>query len=44
MLKTECVYFECYESREQTKRNIFEYIEIFYNNPSSSNVRLFIPR
>ena len=31
-LKTECVYFERYESREQVKRSIFEYIEIFYNN------------
>jgi len=31
-LKTECVYFEHYESREQAKRSIFEYIEIFYNN------------
>lgn len=31
-LKTECVYFERYESREQAKRSIFEYIEIFYNN------------
>jgi putative transposase len=31
-LKTECVYFERYENREQAKRSIFEYIEIFYNN------------
>lgn len=31
-LKTECVYFERYESREHAKRSIFEYIEIFYNN------------
>jgi transposase InsO family protein len=31
-LKTECVYFERYESREQAKQSIFEYIEIFYNN------------
>ncbi|MES2998847.1 MAG: IS3 family transposase [Pseudomonadota bacterium] len=31
-LKTECVYFERYESREQAKQSIFEYIEVFYNN------------
>lgn len=31
-LKTECVYFETYETREQAKRSIFEYIEVFYNN------------
>jgi putative transposase len=31
-LKTECVYFEHYESREQAKQSIFEYIEVFYNN------------
>lgn len=31
-LKTECVYFERYETREQAKQSIFDYIEIFYNN------------
>lgn len=31
-LKTECVYFERYQSREQAKQSIFEYIEVFYNN------------
>ena len=30
-LKTEHIYFEQYESREQDKRSIFEYIEVFYN-------------
>jgi transposase InsO family protein len=30
-LKTELVYFERYETREQAKRSIFEYIEVFYN-------------
>lgn len=30
-LKTEHVYFECYESRDQAKRSIFEYVEVFYN-------------
>lgn len=31
-LKTECVNFEDYETREQAKQSIFEYIEVFYNN------------
>jgi transposase InsO family protein len=31
-LKTECVYFERYETREQAKKSIFEYVEVFYNN------------
>ncbi len=31
-LKTECIHFERYESREQAKQSIFEYVEIFYNN------------
>lgn len=31
-LKTEHIYFQTYETREQAKRSIFEYIEIFYNN------------
>ena len=31
-LKTECVYHERYENREQAKQNIFEYVEVFYNN------------
>ena len=30
-LKTELVYFETYETREQAKLSIFEYIEVFYN-------------
>lgn len=30
--KTEWVYFERYENREQAKQSIFEYIEVFYNN------------
>lgn len=30
-LKTELTYLEKYQSREQAKRSIFEYIEIFYN-------------
>jgi len=30
-LKTELVYFENYETKEQAKQSIFEYIEVFYN-------------
>jgi len=30
-LKTELVHFEKYETREQAKQSIFEYIEVFYN-------------
>jgi len=30
-LKTEHVYFEHYDTREQAKGSIFEYIEVFYN-------------
>jgi putative transposase len=30
-MKTEHVYFERYQTREQAKNSIFEYIEVFYN-------------
>lgn len=30
-LKTEHVYFDHYQTREQAKQSIFEYVEIFYN-------------
>lgn len=30
-LKTELVYFEHYQSKEQARQSIFEYIEVFYN-------------
>jgi putative transposase len=30
-LKTEHIYFEYYSTREQAKRSIFEYVEVFYN-------------
>jgi transposase InsO family protein len=30
-LKTEYVYFELYQTREQARISIFEYVEIFYN-------------
>jgi len=34
-LKTECVYFESYKSREEARESIFEYVEVFYNNHRS---------
>jgi len=30
-LKVEHVYFERYDTRDDAKKGIFEYIEIFYN-------------
>lgn len=30
-LKKELIYFEDYKTRDEAKRSIFEYIEIFYN-------------
>lgn len=30
-LKTEHIHFEHYKTREQAKRSIFEYVEVFYN-------------
>lgn len=30
-LKTEHIYFEHYHTREEAKRSIFEYVEVFYN-------------
>ncbi len=30
-LKTELVYFESYQTRDEARKSIFEYIEIFYN-------------
>ncbi len=30
-LKTECVYHERYQTREEAKKSIFDYIEVFYN-------------
>lgn len=31
-LKTELVYHRRFESRQQSLREVFEYIEVFYNN------------
>ena len=30
-LKTELIYHECYQTQEQARHSIFEYIEVFYN-------------
>ncbi len=30
-LKTELLYFEKYQTRQEARRSVFEYIEIFYN-------------
>lgn len=30
-LKTELVYFEIYQTTEEVKSSVFEYIEVFYN-------------
>lgn len=30
-LKTECVYHERYQTRDEAKKSIFDYIEVFYN-------------
>lgn len=30
-LKTELIYFEKFKTREEAKKSIFEYIEVFYN-------------
>jgi putative transposase len=30
-LKTECIYFERFDTREQAQDVIFDYIEVFYN-------------
>lgn len=34
-LKTEHIYFESYKTRDQAKRSIFEYVEVFYNRKRS---------
>ena len=30
-LKTECVYHERYQTRDEAKKSVFDYIEVFYN-------------
>lgn len=31
-IKTESLHYYCFATREQTKRAVFEYIEVFYNH------------
>lgn len=35
-LKTECVYLQRFETRDQARDAIFDYIEVFYNRPSAA--------
>ncbi|MCX6013516.1 MAG: IS3 family transposase [Chloroflexi bacterium] len=42
-LKTEHTYFEHYETREQAKQSIFEYVEIFYNNKRRHSTLGYLP-
>lgn len=42
-LKTEHIYFENYKSRDQAKRSIFEYIEVFYNRKRSHSTLGYLP-
>ena len=37
ILKTELTYYEVYLTKEQAKRSIFGYIEVFYNRERSHN-------
>ena len=30
-LKTELIHYENYQTREEAKKSVFEYIEVFYN-------------
>lgn len=40
-LKTELIYLNSFENREQAQGAIFEFIDVFYNRPSASfNPRL----
>ena len=43
-LKTELIYQEKYDTREQAKSSIFEYIEVFYNGERRhSSIEYFSP-
>lgn len=37
-LKTECVYFEKFQTREEAKLKLFDYCEIFYNNQRAPSI------
>lgn len=42
-LKTEHVYFEHYHTREEAKRSIFEYVEVFYNRKRRHSALSYLP-
>jgi len=39
-LKTELIYQNKYQTRQEAKQDIFEYIEVFYNRQASFSPRL----
>jgi len=42
-LKTECIYFERYDNRQQAMNSIFEYVEVFYNNQRRHSTLGYLP-
>ncbi|RKZ31576.1 hypothetical protein DRQ36_01710 [bacterium] len=42
-LKTELIYFEKYRSRNEARRSIFEYIEVFYNRQRRHSALGYMP-
>ncbi len=42
-LKTEWLYGRRFRTREEAKRAVFEYIELFYNRKRSRSVNGYIP-
>jgi putative transposase len=42
-LKTECVYLEHFENREQAQHVIFDYIEVFYNRQRRHSANGYLP-
>jgi transposase InsO family protein len=42
-LKTEHTYFEHYQTREQAKQSIFEYVEVFYNRKRRHSTLGYLP-
>ncbi|WP_420796283.1 IS3 family transposase [Bacillus methanolicus] len=41
IIKKELIYQTRYKTREEAKKSIFEYIEIFYNNKRIHSDRVF---
>jgi putative transposase len=42
-LKTEHIYFNNYNSREEAKQSIFEYVEVFYNRQRLHSALQYLP-